>query len=132
MKKFVSKDKVVFVPAVTDKSKNIVVHNVSKAKSAPPLRRQPTSRFVSSWHHCGKIQHIRPNCLMLRPREHVNDNSYPRNNQKGFFGLIRNVLTRLDGLDKAKSHESPQTVKQAWVRKVDHIHPLKDGSDSPA
>ena len=38
--------------------------------------------------------------------------------------MIRDVLTRLDVLDKQRvqSHMSPQIVKQAWVRKVDYIH----------
>jgi hypothetical protein len=36
---------------------------------------------------------------------------------------MRDVLARLDKLDK--SHNIAPSVKKAWVRKVDIIHPLR-------
>jgi hypothetical protein len=41
--------------------------------------------------------------------------------------MMRDVLTRLDKLDKG--HNTASRVKKAWVRKIDTIHPLR-GSDS--
>jgi hypothetical protein len=41
--------------------------------------------------------------------------------------MIRDVLIRLDKLDKG--HNNAPRVKNAWVKKIDIIHPLR-GSGS--
>jgi hypothetical protein len=45
----------------------------------------------------------------------------------GLCNMMRDVLTRLDKLDKR--HDTELSVKKAWVRKVNTIHPLR-GSGS--
>jgi hypothetical protein len=97
------------------------------SKYAPSHRRQHSRRFVSTCHQHGKIGHTRPNYFKLKPRQHKYDSSYSRKSYEGLCNIMRDVLTRLDKLDK--SHNTAPSVKMAWVRKVDTIYPLK-GSGS--
>jgi hypothetical protein len=53
--------------------------------------------------------------------------SYSRKSCEGLFHMMRDILTRLDKLDKG--HNTAPRVKKAWVRKIDTIHPLR-GSGS--
>jgi hypothetical protein len=42
----------------------------SKSNYIPPHKRQHSQRFVPTYHHCGKVGHIQPNCFKLRPYMH--------------------------------------------------------------
>lgn len=42
------------------------VEKVSGSKYVPPHKRQPTQRFVLTYHHYGISGHIQPNCSQLR------------------------------------------------------------------
>lgn len=65
----VTEGKTVFVSSSKDKGKNTVVCDVvSKPKFGPLPRREPTSKFVHTCHHCGRVGHIRPNYFQLRQR----------------------------------------------------------------
>jgi len=59
--------------------------------------------------------------------EGKHDSSYSRKSCEGLFHMMRDILTRLDKLDKG--HNTAPRVKKAWVRKIDTIHPLR-GSGS--
>lgn len=81
------------------KLRKLFVIMVSRAKFGPPPRRHHTPNFFPACHYHGKIGHIQPMCFMLRPREHVNENSYQRNNYEGLFEMMMVVLNRLDELE---------------------------------
>jgi len=95
----------------------------SMPKYAPRQRRQPSQRYVPTCHHCGKIGHNQSSCFKLKSHEHKHDSSYSRKSYEGLFNMIKNVLTKLDKLDKG--HNTAPRVKKAWVRKVDTIHHLR-------
>jgi len=84
---------------------------------------EPSQRSVPTCHHCGKIGHTQSSCFKLKPREHKNDNSYYKKSYERLCNMMTNVLTGLDKLDN--SHNIAPSVKMAWVRKVDIIHPLR-------
>jgi hypothetical protein len=96
-------------------------------KYAPRQRRQSSQRSVSNCHHCGKIVHTQSSYFKMKPHEHKYDSSYSRKRYERLCNMIRDVLTRLDRLDKI--HNIAPRFKKAWVRKVDTIHPLR-GSGS--
>jgi hypothetical protein len=82
--KYNAKGKVIFVFVVVDKDKKFACDNgVSKPKSFPSNKKQPTTRFVPTCYHCDKVGDIRPKCIKLRPHEHVNENPSPRNDHEG-------------------------------------------------
>jgi len=62
-----------------------------------------------------------------KTHECKHDSSYSRKSCEGLFHMMRDILTRLDKLDKG--HNTAPRVKKAWVRKIDTIHPLR-GSGS--
>ena len=60
-----NKEKAYF--ARLDKSKSSDVDaDVSKPKSKPTVKEQNKSVFVPTYHLCGVVGHIRPNCSLLR------------------------------------------------------------------
>jgi hypothetical protein len=62
-----------------------------------------------------------------KSHEYKHDSSYSRKSCEGLFYMMMDILTRLDKLDKG--HNTTLSVKKAWVRKDDTIHPLR-GSGS--
>lgn len=64
----------------------------------------------------------------LRPHDHVYEDSNSRKNHNGLFRLVKDVLARLNVLDnhEIRRHKGPHIIKKSWVRKSDHIHPLRD------
>jgi len=89
---------------------------------APRHKKQHSHRCVPTCHNCGRIGHNNSSYFKVKPHE-------PRNNHlyEGLFNIMKDVLVRLDKLDKG--HNPAPRVKKAWVRKDDTIHPLR-GSGS--
>jgi hypothetical protein len=54
----------------------------------------------------------------MKPHEPKNNHLY-----EGLFNMMKNVLSRLDKLDKV--HNPAPRVKNAWVRKDETIHPWR-------
>lgn len=100
----------------------------SKSRSMHMLRNQPSQRFIPTCHNCGKIGHIRPKCFQLNSHEPKREYFHSRNSYEKLFNMMRDVVTRLDVLDK--SHTVVPDVKKVWVKKINTIHPLRgSGSD---
>jgi hypothetical protein len=55
--------------------------------------------------------------------EYKHGSSYYRKSCEGLFNMMKDILTRLDKLDKG--HNTAPRVKKAWVRKFDTIHPVR-------
>lgn len=94
-----------------------------KPRAMHPPRHVHSQRFVPTCHHCGKIGHIRPMCFQLKPQVHKNKNSYSRKDCDGIFLMMKQMLPRLDEIEKNQNSRPKST--QAWVRKGDITHPLR-------
>jgi hypothetical protein len=90
----------------------------SKTHHAPRRKRKYSQRFVPPFRRYGKIGHNKSNCFKLKPREPKDNHLY-----EGLFSMMRNVLSRLDKLDKV--HNPGPRVKNTWVRNDEIIHPLR-------
>jgi hypothetical protein len=58
----------------------------SRTHYAPRHRRQPSHRFVTTCHHCGKTSHNKTSCFKLKPREPKGNHMY-----EGCFGQIEQI-----------------------------------------
>jgi hypothetical protein len=124
------------IPASSDNGKKICDDpcvTTPKSKYVPPFRRQASQKFVPTCHHCGKVGHIRPNCFKLKPREHLSDDLFFRNNHEGLFNMMRVVLTKMDELENHgfQSHMSRHSFKKAWVPKGNTIRRLRGSGSDP-
>jgi hypothetical protein len=59
------------------------VEKGSKSKYVPPHKRQPTQRFVPTFHHCGISGHIRPNYSQLRVQKPKVNKELPKKETSG-------------------------------------------------
>jgi hypothetical protein len=90
----------------------------SKTHHAPRRKRKYSQRFVPPCRRCGKIGQNKSNYFKLTPLEPKDNHLY-----EGLFSMMKNVLSRLDKLNKV--HKLGLRVKKAWVRKDEIIHPLR-------
>jgi hypothetical protein len=81
-------------------------------------------RFVLARKQYGKTGYNKSRYVKKKPYEPNNNHLY-----EGLLSKIKNVLSRLDNMDKAYNPAS--RVKEVWVRNDETIHPLR-GVDSPS
>lgn len=95
---------------VVDKGKGLLfVDNRSKVKGFNPHSRQPSPKHVPTCHLCGKVGHIRLQCLLLRSRTPMKMTTPPRkatipprNDIENLVFKMKNIVIRLDKLEDGK------------------------------
>lgn len=138
---------------------SVIVHEHVKTESKIPVKKQSKSKFIPTWFYCGIVVHTRPYCGQFhsqkswtkkhdpkkgktgkksfmpkyvpwkKSHEYKHDSSYSRKSCEELFYMKRDILSRLDKLDKG--HNTGPSVKKAWVRTFEtipsRIHPELGG-----